>query len=427
MAIGADVISNENKWYRLDNAAKIYPAISGSNRDSVFRVAVQLKREVNPQVLQEALVLTLPRFPSFSVKMKKGLFWYYFEHNTDIPAVTLEKAPPCRKIITEETNGYLFRVSFYKRRISLEVFHALTDGTGAMAFLKSLVFQYLQLSACEVLPDDNILQCDMQPSLAETEDSFKRFYSPGVKSGRAEDKAYQITGTRMKREFVKIIHGIVSLKSFAGLVKDSRATITEYIAALIIYSIYSVQLKGRECSMPVKISVPVNLRKFFPSRTLRNFSSYVNVGFTFLNEDYTFEQVLENISSKIKAEIQPSRFIEKMSANVNAEKNIFLRMVPLFLKDVVLKKAFEIYGESLFTCSLSNLGVIRIPESMEEHIERFELVLGAPAINLMNCAVCTFGDNLVISFTKAMLETDIEKFFFRFLSERGVRIAIETN
>ena len=168
MAFRSKTVRDGNDWYKLDNAAKIYPAISGPGRGSVFRVAVQLKSDVSPATLQEALAITLPRFPTLAVKMKKGLFWYYFEGNPDIPKVTPEKAPPCRAIDTDETNGFLFRISYYKTRISFEVFHALTDGTGALAFLKSLTSQYLILSGSGMFSDGCILDCEEPPTIVET-------------------------------------------------------------------------------------------------------------------------------------------------------------------------------------------------------------------------------------------------------------------
>lgn len=427
MALRSEAASNENNWYKLDNAAKLYPAISGPSKGSVFRVAVQLKCEVIPQILQEALAITLPRFPTLAVKMKKGLFWYYFEANNDIPEVKSEKAPPCSFIDTDETSGYLFRVSYYKKRISLEMFHALTDGTGALAFLKTLTSQYLTLSGFGVFSDNSILDCEVHPSAGEIEDSFEKYYDPRIKCKWIEETAYHVYGTRTTLESMGIVHGIILLKSFLGLARENKATVTEYITALLIFSIYSTQIKGRVCHAPVKISVPVNLRNFFPSQTLRNFSSYVNVGVSFTDNNYTFEQILDIISRKMKNEVQPEKLIEKISANVKAEKNILMRLAPLVLKNVVLKTAFNAFGETLFTSSLSNVGVVHIPDEMEEFIDRFEVVLGPPGKNMINCSVCSFSNDMIITFTKVMHETDIERFFFRFLSDKGLEIIIETN
>jgi hypothetical protein len=418
---------NENKWYKLDNAAKIYPAISRGSGGSVFRVAVQLTSEVHPETLQKALEDILPRFPTMAVRMHRGLFWYYFDANPKEPMVFQEEAPPCRPIRIEENNGFLFRVCYYQKRIALEVFHALTDGTGAMAFLKALTFHYLQLTGAKLSSDDTILHNQMLPKAEETEDSFKKYYDNRMKCRWTEDKAYQVQGTRMPRGYVGIVHGIVPVKNMLELARGAGATVTEYITALMIYAIYNTQLKKRNCPLPVKISVPVNLRNFFPSQTLRNFSSYVNVGMRFTKEDWTFEQVLENVVKTLRSEVQPDKLIAKLSANVKAETNVFMRIVPLFIKDIVLKSAFNAYGESLFSSTLSNLGAVKLPESMARYVERFEFVLGPPVLNMFNCTICSFRDEMILTFTKAMHETDIERFFFRFLAEKGLDITIETN
>ena len=267
----------------------------------------------------------------------------------------------------------------------------------------------------------------MHPSADEIQDSFEKYYDPRIKSKWTEEKAYHIYGTKIAPGALNIVHGIIPLKSFLSLVKENNATVTEYITALLIYSIYSTQLKNRVCHAPVKISVPVNLRNFFPSRTLRNFSSYVNVGMSFVDKDYVFEKILTVVTDTMKNEVQPEKLIEKISSNVKAEKNIFMRLAPLVLKNMVLKSAFSAFGENLFTCSFSNLGAVRIPETMEEYIDRFEFVLGSPVVNLLNCSVCSFKNHMLMTFSKAMHETDIERFFFRFLSEKGLEITIETN
>lgn len=420
-------IKNENRWYRLDNAAKIYPAISSASHANVFRVAVRLKEAVNPKTLQEALELTLPRFPTFDVRMQKGLFWYYLEYNPLKPVVTLEKAPICRPIYLKETNGYLFRVSYYNKRISLEVFHVVTDGTGAFAFLKSLLYEYLLLEGKEAEADDGILDVKMYPSIGEVEDSFQKYYDPHIKSSRAEQIAYTISGTRISPEAVRVTHGIVPIAEYKQLAKHSGVTVTQYTAALLIYSVYETQLKGKGNRLPVKVSIPVNLRNLFPSQTLRNFTSYVNVGIVFSSRKYTFDEILKTISDQIKNDVQKEKLIEKIGANVCAERSPFMRLAPLFLKSIALKTAYFLYGERLVTSTLSNLGMINLPESMAEHIERFEFVLGAPVKNMLNCAMCTTGEKLTISYSRVMEETEIERFFFGFLSSQGLHITIESN
>jgi NRPS condensation-like uncharacterized protein len=420
-------LKNENRWYRLDNAAKIYPAVTNSRRASVYRISVELCGKVDPDLLQSALTATLPRFPTFDVRMQKGLFWYYFEHNPGNAAVAWERAPICRPIDLKETNGYLFRVSYYHKRISLEVYHVLADATGTVAFLKALVFNYLMLLGKPVVSDDSILDGTMCPALGEVEDSFLRYYDQTAISSRTESKAYQIKGTRIAAQFVRLTQGIIRPAAIKQLAAASASTVTEYIAALIIDAIWETQLKGRGNRLPVKVSVPVNLRNHLESTTLRNFSSYVNVGMTFGSEEYTFEEILDAVRDQMRNDVKKEKLIEKIGANVSAERSPFMRLTPLFMKNIALKTAFLLYGERLVTTTLSNLGVISLPDSMKNEVERFDFMLGAPVLNAFSCAACTFEDNMTISFTRVMEETDIERFFFRFLARKGLDIVIESN
>jgi NRPS condensation-like uncharacterized protein len=419
--------ANDNRWFRLDNAAKIYPPIRSARRAGVFRVAAVLKAPVNPETLQKALNVTLSRFPSFNVRMRKGLFWYYFEHNPNSALVTPEKAPVCRPVDLRETKGYLFRVSYYGCRISLEIFHAIADGTGAMIFLKALVYNYLALSGAPVEADEEILDGQLSFAGGEVEDSFLKYYNEKRKAGRAEETAYQMKGTRLPPGYVRITQGIIPVEPFKVLAKESGATLTEYMAALLILAVYESQLKGRGHKKPVKVSVPVNLRNFFPSGTLRNFSSYINVGLAFNGEEADFDVILSAVREQLRNDATKEKLIEKIGANVSAERSPFMRVTPLFMKNLALKTAYSLYGERLVTTTLSNLGVVSVPESMREHIKRFEFLLGAPRRNTFSCAVCSFGGQVTVSFTRVVEETDIERFFFRYLAKKGLDITIESN
>lgn len=424
---GEAAVKNENRWYRLDNAAKIYPAVTNAKHASVYRMSAELYEKVNPEMLQTALARTLPRFPTFNVRMKKGLFWYYFEHNPEKVAVSWEKAPICRHIDLRETNGYLFRVCYYHSRISLEVFHVLSDGTGALAFLKAIVYNYLLLLGKPVIADESILDGQSWTARSEVEDSFLKYYDQKAISSRSEDKAYQIKGTRIASQHVRLTQGILSPAAFKQLAAGCASTVTEYMAALIIDAIYETQLKGRGSRLPIKISIPVNLRNHLESSTLRNFSSYVNVGMTFGAFAYTFEEILDSVREQLRNDVQKEKLIEKIGANVSAERSPFIRFAPLFLKDIALRTAYNLYGEKLVTTTLSNVGVVSVPESMKNDIKRFDFILGAPELNGLSCAACSFGDSMTISFTRIMEETDIERYFFRFLAKQGLDIIIESN
>ena len=134
------------KWDKLDNTANLFPVIAGEDMTNVYRISVILKEEIKPEKLQEALDIVLPKFDGFNLRLRQGVFWFYFEENgKKAPRVRKEDNYPCRFIVQNKNRSYMFRVTYYRCRINLEVFHVLTDGMGGINFLKELTYQYLRL------------------------------------------------------------------------------------------------------------------------------------------------------------------------------------------------------------------------------------------------------------------------------------------
>ena len=133
-----------SNWRKLDNAALAFPLVTGKNDTRVFRFYCELKENVKPELLQAALEKTMEKYPLFQMVLRKGLFWFYLEHRDIRPIVKEEKKPPCSRLYVPDKKNLLFQVSYYEKRINFEVFHALTDGTGAMHFLQELVINYLK-------------------------------------------------------------------------------------------------------------------------------------------------------------------------------------------------------------------------------------------------------------------------------------------
>ncbi|MDP4089584.1 MAG: hypothetical protein Q8930_09985 [Bacillota bacterium] len=426
----------ENNWYKLDNAAKIYPAIRQSDWAPIFREDILLKEEVRPDVLQAALKLTYKRFPTFSVHMTRGLFWYYFEAIDSIPEARAEDRYPVRPFSEDKDKGYLFRVLYYGRRISLEVFHSISDGYGVSVFLKTLVYNYLSLLKSRELVD-NPLELDKYgilyhkdiPTLEEMEDSFQVYAFEEEPLKLHENQAYEIKGSSIRKESLRIIHILLSVEELKGLAKEYDCTITEFLAALYTYSIFNSRIYRRADKRPVKISVPVNLRKHFPSKTLRNFSAYINVEVFPKEGDGKpdFKEICKAARDQLRSGIDRRTLRDKFSGNVHAEKNLVLRIAPLFIKNLVLKSIYNVVGERFMTSTLSNIGSIVLPKEMETLIERFDFVLGSPKKNSINCAVISHKDTISISFTSVISENSIFKEFVDFLVTHGLKVDLETN
>ncbi|MGE4571834.1 MAG: hypothetical protein AB7E09_03730 [Candidatus Izemoplasmatales bacterium] len=418
-------------WFKLDNSAKIFPTVSNRSETNTFRVTITLKEDINPEKLQEAVNIILERYPMFKVKLKKGFFWTYFDYNSKPFIIQPMNHQICSEMDTLENNGYLFKVFYHQKDIAIEMFHSLADGGGVMELLKSLTFEYLLLVGKEITPDNLILTKNEKPEFEEYEDANAKFYDRKNRKHIPEQKAYRIKGTHIDEDFTGLISGVIDTKQMLNLARSHEMTVTEYLTALMMYVIYVTQIQYREHiksnQRPVKIFVPVNLRKHFPSNTLRNFSNFIKTDMVMNKADITFEEIKALVKIQFAKGIEKEELIRKMSENVAFEKNIFLRITPYFLKNFVLKIGYSMLGIKLNTMSLTNIGRVVLPESMKAYVHDVTAAVYAGKFNTVNCSIMTYENKFKITFTRSIIETKIEREFFRHLRKQGLDIEIESN
>lgn len=326
-----------------------------------------------------------------------------------------ESAYPCAPVTLSHENGSLVRVLYYGSKISVEIFHALTDGGGALEFLKTLAFQYLSLLGEDVEDKEGLI---LPPAsfarYAEAQDSFQAHYISATPDARMPD-ALQIPGTRFSPYGHNVIHGMVHASRLNAAAKQKGVTLTAYLTAILIMAVYDATLPFNNDNRPIVISMPVNLRKIFPSSSLRNFFAVINIGVQ-LKEGMTFEQVLEIVHAQMKEKTTKSYLSQAMAGSMKYEKNLFSRFTPLKLKDLAIRYGFDHFGEEAKTLTLTNLGRVDIPASMASHIEAMETTMYPTAKSPMNCAVSSINDQLTITFARNIVESDVIMRFFRQLA-----------
>ena len=417
----------DSEWFRLDNAAKIYPAAKNSRWNAVFRVSAVMHERVDGDVLNVALRDIIKRFPSFDVTLKKGAFWYYFQYVEKKPEAREETTYPCQ-MFDIDGESHLFRVVYYKYRISLEVFHSLTDGTGAMTFLKALIYRYLELRGVKIEDTSTILHYQDIPTEGEVEDAFSRYHDPSYGTlARKEPPAYQIKGQRENRGVLDIIQGEVSVKELKTAAKRYGCTINTYLTSVLEYVLMKKQLFDSASAKrkPIKVQVPINLRKFFPSITVRNFSAYINTCIS--PEDTTLENIIAETDRQLRDNINEDYCHKFINGNVAVEKNIIVRLAPRFLKTLIMKMSYFSLGENLTTVSFSNVGKVDCPQEFSEYVDRFEFVLGSQKY-VGNAVTCiSYQDKSVITFSKCIKDSMLERDFFRALRADGIAVKILTN
>ncbi|MFS0562976.1 alcohol acetyltransferase [Terribacillus sp. 179-K 1B1 HS] len=418
-----------NKWYKIDNAGKVFHAVTETSNSSVFRVSVLMKNIVDEKILQDALDTVIKRFPTLAVKVRQGLFWDFMEGNEERLKVQKETTYPCHPINPRENNGYLLKVLYYNQRISVEIFHSLTDGTGAVEFLKTLVYQYLTLQGEDLAVDGDVLLPDEVPSKYEIDDSFIRYYQK-TKHDYLRDKvprSFQIKGTPFEPSGINVIHGIINASTLNNFAKSMGASITEFLTAVLIHSIYSETMKYGIYNENITIALPANLRRKFPSVTLRNFFSVVNIKVD-ITEEITLKDIMKTVSEQLKRKTDIEHLQDGINRHVQLQKSLKTRIVPLFLKHPAMRYGFKHFGEMGKTLTLSNIGNVKLSDSMKNYVERMEFILYPTKNSPINCGVCSVNDQMTITFARSIVETDIIKSFFSQLASlTGLDVKVYSN
>jgi NRPS condensation-like uncharacterized protein len=413
------------KWDKLDNTANLFPVIVSENVSNVYRISVTMKEDIDPELLQKALDRVLPYFDVFKCRLRKGFFWYYFEQNKrPAPRVTLENTSPCAYINPYSNNGYLFRVTYYQKRINLEVFHVLTDGNGALTFLKELAYQYLRYRYPE-LRQSGVNTLHEDTSLNK-EDSYVKNYRKSAKKEYRTEKAVILKGEKLPFTHFGIMHGYINLADLKRTTAGYGVTINQYLVAVFIWAVYKSYLKGAPSDSPISACVPVNLRPYFNSDTMKNFFVIVSAYFKPEKEDYTFDEVLKVVADGLKKQINKENLEKLFSYNVSNEKKLIIRAVPLFVKNIAMKGVYKKSARAN-TTTITNLGIIKVAEEYRDYIDRFHVVLSMSKGQNIKGGVCSYGDTLVFTFSAAIRDTFVQKEFFRHMASEGIRVSVETN
>ena len=413
------------RWDKLDNTAHLFPVIAGETVSNVYRISVTLTEEIQPELLQQALELVLPKFDGFNLRLRRGVFWYYFEENNKpAPKVRQENNFPCRYIRPTRNHSYLFRVTYYKCRINLEVFHVLTDGMGGANFLKELTYQYLRLAhpELEALAGTGL---DTATTL-NREDSFLRHYKKSAKKVYQTKRAYLIRGERLHTGEFGVMHGYLKVPQLKEVCRSYDASINEYLVSAYIWSVYHECLHGMPSRDPIRVAVPVNLRPYFNSITTKNFFVMVSAEFHPTGESYTFQDVLSAVKESLRSQMNAEHLEQIFSYNVSNQKNAFLKLLPLPVKSLGMR---AVYNRSALanTTTITNVGRVEVTPVYRPYVEMFHAFLAISKGQHIKGTILSYGDTLVFNFSYDLVQTDVQRGFFRRLTEDGLDVEIESN
>lgn len=415
----------EIRWDRLDNTAHLFPVIAGESMSNVYRISVTLTELVQPDLLGEALDIVLPKFDGFNLRLRQGVFWYYFEENgKPAPRVREENAFPCRFIQQNKNRSYMFRVTYYKYRINLEVFHVLTDGMGGINFLKELTYQYLRLAHPEL--KEKVGDSLNSDTSLNREDSFLKNYKRSSQKGYQTKKAYLIKGEKLPPGEFGVMHGYMQIPELKKVCHGYGVSINEYLVAVYIWSVYTECLHGMKSDKPIRVAVPVNLRPYFNSITTKNFFVMVSAEFHPTKDIYTFEEVVGIVRESLRSQINRENLERLFSYNVSNEKLLIARAVPLFLKNMAMR---YVYTTSALanTATVTNIGNIAVAEEYQPYVEMFHAFLAMSKGQHLKGTICSYRETLVFSFSYDLVDSSVQRGFFRKVAADGIHVEIDSN
>jgi NRPS condensation-like uncharacterized protein len=416
-------------WYKMNSAAVLYSALQSEKYSATFRFSVLMTEPVDAAALQRAVDRTMPRFPGFAMRIRRGAFWHYLEPNlAPGPFVKEDVSDPCQPFRFEEDNHWLVRFYYYGRRISIEVFHALSDGTGAIIFFRTLLAVYLRELGYAIPNGGGVLDVDAPPLPEELEDAYSRYAGTHAKKISFSPRAFPNTGTPEPFYTFHVTMGFLPVDKLHALAKENGASITEYLAAVLI-SVLLEQQRNRKSyrQRPVTLAVPVNLRAFFSTQTLGNFITTISPGIDPEMGEYSFPEIVAQVHNYMKLHTNRQELRSTITQNVRLTQNPFVRVIPMSLKMLLMAKSYRIQAVNPYSCTLTNVGPFRVPDEMAPHIETMEVILGQAVVPRPHCAAISYGNTMEITFAGTQKQTDTEREFFRFLVRQGIPVRIESN
>jgi NRPS condensation-like uncharacterized protein len=419
----------ENFWLPLDNAAKIFPAVITDELTAVFRISVVLNNRINIRNLLLAVDALKDRFPYYQVQLKKGFFWYYLEYADIEMPVEFDHRTPCRNFAKD---GLLFRILAVKNRLSVEFSHILTDGSGAFEFFKSLLVFYLKECGINIPGEFNVHRPDDGIAEEEYEDSYNRYFKDDIPPMLKQSKAFHLPFSLNEIPRFDVLNARVSIHELKSKAEAKGVNITVYLTAVYLYVLQEIyenmKTKNRfRKDMWIRLQVPIDLRKIYPSVSMRNFSLYVMPGIDLRLGHYSFDEIIKTVYHQMQLETDEKLINKNIARNVGSEKKLLVRGIPLFLKSFILSVKYYSLGTSQYSGVLTNLGNVILPAEINKCIEYFIVTPPPPNKKLkVNCGIIGFKDNLILSFGNITKSKELEKRFLKFLVDQGLKVKLTT-
>lgn len=411
-------------WRKLDSQAKVFSLASNNKYHSVFRLSIVLNEKIEEKILQKALEFTLDKYQAYKVKLLNGVFWQYLEVNNQMPVVTMENEYPFRKVNTKENNDYLFKVTYFNNKINIDFYHALTDGNSGIEFLKDIVYRYLELKHPNKLNQERLKE---KITILDSENAYENNYKKHIAKKTFSSRAYMIKGDKLEEGKVGITHFNIDLNEIKKCSREKLCGLSVFIVAMIGYSIYESTYKNQKNNKPINLCIPIGLKKYFETNTLSNFFSHMMINLK-LKKDrrYKFEDIIFLVKEEFEKKSSQEKIISTMCSIVESVNNPIVRIMPLFLKKIMIRIGSLEFKKHI-TMTVSNLGIIEVDNKYSDFIKQFFTMLGPDWAEKIKCGICSYKNNLVVTFGTKLNNCMLEKEFQNILEKNNIKYTIEGN
>lgn len=424
----------DDHYYRLDNSAIFTAAIAGVAGPLVYRLSFELEQTLVLPRLQTAIAHLAPRFPYLFVELRNGVFWHYLEPASRLPSVEVEAPWPVAPLPYRRGRP-LCRITAYGRRVACEFHHAVTDGTGAMAFLRALLVEYLRLGGLgedgprEIFGDVIRPEDPIDPE--EEEDAYGRYFNKSSPHPVKTAKAFLMPGRRRILEY-RETEGKLPLRQALDTAKSLKVTLTELLTAIYLASLqdlYEALPPGRRrrARKNIAVQIPVNLRNLYPSRTLRNFFLCVSPSIDLRLGHWSFEEILRRVHHQFRLGLEEKEMLRQIRRNVGGEKNPLGRVMFLPFKTLLLRIINKNIGLKAFSGSISNIGAISLPEPYAAQVRAFGLILPRGRHYGANIGVFSWKETLSVTIGSCVENREFERAYFSRLASLGLPVTVRCN
>ena len=425
-------VDESGAWYSLDNAGVIMPAVTDEISSGLFRIEVILDMPIDQAILNHALAETANRFPYFNVSLKRGFFWYYLDQCRTSPQAFSDEGSPSQRWNINRHGTRMFRVRSSGNRIAGEFSHALTDGSGGMSFMKTLITRYFALRGIEpgaaIGEGDyaDIFPIDTLPDKEEYEDGYQKHFPGKLPIPEPNPRAWHMHKPRLSAGEYRVITASLDLPAVLGEAKKRNVTITELLGAVYLDALQSLWFS--EPKKPrdhfISVEIPVNLRHFFKTKTNRNFSLFILLRENMQLGARDFDELVKRAHYQMRLENDSRSIARQIARNAGGTRNLLVRIVPLFIKDVAARILFAKLGETMLSGFISNLGALRLPPGIVPHINSIAFIPAPSTTTLTNASVISWKDELIIAFGSLARSRELERLFFRRLRSLGLAVSV---